>query len=235
MWIIPPIGAILSVLVVRHRLQQILVIAAVASGACVKQLPPAPTPPAVAPHLDAVPPPSPGQGRLIVDVVDGPAPVQRVQMVPRQDMRNGHSTFRFSETPEVMCAHAPCYSDVALGNVLLGFPVIGRPSDLEIELVHVGPDPSVYRRSLSVYTDNTGGLRTFGILATTFGGISATTGTVLLPVGLARDNSGLTTAGGITLGAGALLLAVGIWALRTDSPTFRPGSSNHFPLGAPTP
>jgi len=28
------------------------------------------------------------------------------------------------------------------------------------------------------------------------------------------------------------LIAFGIWAIRHDAPTYRPGSSNHFPLDA---
>ncbi|HEY6039727.1 MAG TPA: hypothetical protein VIV58_35845, partial [Kofleriaceae bacterium] len=69
-----------------------------------------------------------------------------------------------------------------------------------------------------------------GIIATSLGGASAITGTVLLPIGLSDGNNSLTTAGAITLGGGALLMALGIWAIRTDAPTYRPGSINHFPL-----
>jgi hypothetical protein len=101
---------------------------------------------------------------------------------------------------------------------------------MEVELVNVGPEPSVYRRSLSIYEDRTGGVRVFGIVMTAVGGASAITGVALLPIGLSRDNDGLAAAGAITLGAGAALLALGIWAIRHDAPTYQPGSSNHFPL-----
>src|SRR5262249_45177954 len=106
----------------------------------------------------------------------------------------------------------------------------GNSDMTDVELVHIGPETSVYRRSLSVYEDHTGGMRVFGIIATSVGGASAITGTALLPIGLADGNTGLRNAGAITLGAGAVLLAIGIWAIRADAPTFRPGSSNHFPL-----
>ncbi len=173
-------------------------------------------------------------GRLVVDVVEGPAPVQMIKMeAAQQTNARGRVSFRFSEVPATLCAHSPCATDHQLGNVLLGFPVIGKDS-LEVELVHVGPDPSVYRRSLSIYEDNTGGTRIMGIIATSVGAAALITGTALLPIGLAKDNSGLTAAGGISLGAGTLLLTLGILAIRADAPTFRPGSSNHFPL-APTP
>ena len=80
-------------------------------------------------------------------------------------------------------------ADVAAGNVLLGFPVVGR-SAMEVELVNIGPDPSVYRRSLSIYEDRTGTTRVLGIIATAVGGASLMTGAVLLPIGLARDSGG---------------------------------------------
>lgn len=211
-----------------------LVTAWVAAG-CVKQLPPAPAPAAVAPPMPAMPPPPGGHGRLVVDVVEGPTQVQRIRMNAEQhDVGKGRVGYHLVETPEPLCATSPCVSDLPVGNVLLGFPVIGNNAT-EVELVHIGPDPSVYRRSLSIYTDNTGAERVLGIIATSLGGAAAITGTVLLPVGLARDNTALTTAGGITLGAGALLITLGILAIRHDAPTYRPGSSNHFPLAPANP
>lgn len=204
--------------------------------ACVKQLPPAPTPETVAPPIQAAGPPPSGHGRLVVDVVDGPTPVQRIRMASKQvDNGHGRVSHRFFESPEVLCAASPCIADVPAGNVLLGFPVLGDPRSMEIELVHVGPETSVYRRSLSVYEDRTGGVRVFGIVTAAVGASAAITGTALLPIGLSDDNHALATAGGITLGAGVALLSLGIWALRHDSPTYRPGSSNHFPLDSASP
>lgn len=202
-------------------------------SACVKRLPPAPIPEPIAPPVQTAGPPPEGQGRLIVDVVEGPAPVQRVRIDARQrDHGGGRYTYSLVEVPELLCPAAPCIRDVPRGNILLGFPVIGEDT-LEVELVHIGPEPSVYRRSLSIYSGGTGGLRIFGIIGTSVGGAAIATGAALLPIGLAKDNGGLTTAGAISLGAGSALLALGIWAIRRDSPTYRPGSSNHFPLAAP--
>lgn len=207
-------------------------LAALAGGpsACVKYLPPAPPPPPVVPRVEAPAQPA-GTARLVVDVVEGPAPVQRVRIRPEpSDNGQGRLAVRLVEAPEPLCASTPCVADLPRGNILLGFPVLGDPSATEVELVHVGPDPTVYRRSLSVYDGRTGGLRVFGILGTSIGGASLITGTTLLPIGLAKDIGGLTLAGGISLGAGAALLALGIWAIRHDAPTYRPGSSNHYPL-----
>lgn len=199
--------------------------------ACVKQLPPAPTPAAVAPPVQAPTPPAEGHGRLIIDVVDAPVAVQRIRMESKPVEREGHTAYRFFESPSVLCPRVPCVTDVPAGNLLLGFPELGDRGETEVELVHVAAgETSVYRRALSIYTDDTGGLRVFGIVSTSLGGAAAMTGVVLLPIGLAKDIDGMSIAGGITLGAGALLLAFGIWAINHDAPTYRPGSSNHFPL-----
>jgi hypothetical protein len=183
----------------------------------------------VVPRIDAAAPSGDG-ARLVVDVVEGSAPVHRVHMKPEQtDNGQGGVSFRFVEAPELLCA-TPCVADLPRGNLLLGFPVLGDPSALEVELVHVGPEPSVYRRSLSIYDGRSGAGRVLGIIGTALGGTAVMTGAALLPIGLAKDLDGLTLAGGISLGAGAALLALGIWAIRHNAATYRPGSSNHFPL-----
>jgi hypothetical protein len=207
-----------------------LTICVLALVGCVKQLAPAPIPEPRPPTVTAGTAAA-GTGRLIVDVVDGPAPVTRVRMEATPSPNpQGLPTVRFEQTPTELCPAAPCVTDVPIGNVLLGFPVIGDEGALETELVNVGPDPSVYRRSLSVYTDNTGATRILGILATSIGAASAITGTALLPIGLSKGNDGMTLAGGVTLGGGLALVVAGILMIRADSPTFRPGSSNHYPL-----
>jgi hypothetical protein len=221
----------LIILVINRFAQPVGGIAAVAvlGAACVKHLPAAPTPEPIVPPIaaSATPPPD-GVGRLVIDVVDGPMMVHRVHMrgqpVAGDD---GRVRFRFSEEPQPLCQPSPCITEMPSGNVLLGFPVIGK-SSLEVELVHIDPGTTVYRRSLSLYQDSTGALRTMGIIGTSVGGAAAVTGVVLLPLGLAEDSDGLTMAGGISLAAGTLLLTWGIWAIRKDAPTFRPGSANHF-------
>ena len=202
----------------------------VAASGCVKQLPPAPIPPPVAPPVNAPAPPPGGHGRLVVDVVEGPFAVNTMRQQPREQQdAQGRRVYRFFEVPEILCPQTPCGVDLPQGNVVLGFPVIGN-DDLESELVHIGPDPSVYRRSLSIYADNTGATRVLGIIGTALGGAAIVTGTVFLPIGLSRDNSTMTAVGGISMGGGALLLTAGILMMLADRPTFRPGASNHFPL-----
>lgn len=202
---------------------------------CVKRLPPPPMPAEVIPaQVQASAPPAAGTGRLVVDVVEGPAPVQRVHMDPQPiTTSTGRTTFRFDEKPTLLCEASPCISDMAPGNVLVGFPVIGDRDAWETELIHVGPETNVYRRSLSVYNDGHPGMRVLGIIMTSVGGASLITGTTLLPIGLSKSSGGLTTAGAVTLGAGALLLTVGILTIRWGSATYRPGSVNHFVIGGP--
>lgn len=114
------------------------------------------------------------------------------------------------------------------GNILIGFPVLGCRPAIDFDLVHVGPDPSVYRRSLAIFEDDTGAEKIVGIVAASLGAAAAITGMVLVPSGISKDNRTLTEAGGITLGAGALALTVGLLMVRHDSATYRPGSANHF-------
>lgn len=205
-----------------------LAVALATTAACVKQLPPAPTPQPIAPPVATGAPPA-GQARLVVDVESGPAPVQRVEIgaEPIQDAI-GRTSFHLVEAPHELCPASPCVLDVAPGNVMLGFPVTGDTNRFEYEIVHADPGTTVYRRALSHYEDRTGALRTMGIIGTSVGGAAAATGIVLLPIGLAKDMDGLTAAGGISLGVGAALIAFGIWAIRRDAPTFRPGASIHF-------
>ena len=200
----------------------------VALAGCVTRLPPPPPPPAVVPQvIQNAPPPAAGQGRLVVDVVDGPAPVQRLGMDPQAiQTSKGRPAVRFFETPRVLCPASPCVTEMAPGNVLLGFPVIGDNDSTEVELVNVGPETSVYRRSLSQW--HQGDTSLFGILMTSIGGASLMTGSALLPIGLAQGNGGMTTAGALTLGGGALMLVLGIWRLRATASTYRPGASFHF-------
>jgi len=199
---------------------------------CVKRLPPAATPPPLVPaQVEASAPPAAGTGRLVVDVVDGPAPVQRVRMDPQPvTTPKGRTAYRFDEKSDVLCQASPCIADLAPGNVLLGFPVRGAPNDLETEMVFVGPQTNVYRRTLSEYHEGHPGV--YGILMTSLGGTAMMAGSVFLPIGLAKDIGGMTTAGAVSLGAGVLALTLGIIALRHNASTYRPGSMLHFTLDA---
>jgi hypothetical protein len=187
---------------------------------CTKNLPAAPTPaPLIPPQVEASAPPAAGTGRLVVDVTDGPAPVQRVRMDPQPiTTATGRGAYRFEEKSSELCSAAPCIADLSPGNVLLGFPVF------------VGPQTNIYRRTLSEYRQ--GGSNVYGILMTSLGGTALMAGATFLPIGLAKDIGGMTTAGAICLGTGTLALVLGIVALRNNASTYRPGSMLHFTLDA---
>ena len=202
--------------------------------ACVRHLPPASTPEPRQPAIALSVPPAEGRGRLVIDVTQGQSVVHRVRMEPRQiDDEQGRARLWIVELPEPLCTANPCVVEPPLGNMVLGFPVAGDPAALDLELIHVGTEPSVYRRTLSRYEDKQQGATTvLGIITTSLGGASAITGIALLPIGLSGDNDDLAIAGGITLAAGAVALALGILAIRADADTYRPGAANHFSLSS---
>lgn len=197
---------------------------------CNRQLPPAPTPKAVAPDVAPAAPRAEGEGQLIIDVVDGPTQVQRIRMQATSVTdEQGRTRYEFIESPEILCAATPCVVNLPVGNVVLGFPVVSSPGSMDVELVHVESEATVYRRALTFHKPRQRGPgRTLGIVSTAFGGTAMAAGAALLPIGLAKDVDGLTLAGSISLGAGTALVAVGIWAMWGSSSTYRPGSAIHF-------
>jgi hypothetical protein len=213
------------------RFARSLYVAAVAvTSACTRQLAPAPIPSATMPVVHITGPAAAGMGRVIVDVPEGPVPIYIARMEARQqDNGTRRPTFRFFDLPPALaCKDTPCVIDVPPGNILIGFPVLGCRPAIDYDLVHVGLDASVYRRSVAVFEDDTGAEKILGIIAASLGSATTITGVVLLPVGASKDNKELAIGGGITLGAGALLLTAGILMIRQDSATYRPGSANHF-------
>jgi hypothetical protein len=208
----------------------------VMTSACTRQLAPAPIPNASMPVVHVLGPPAPGNGRLIVDVAEGSVPVYRGRIeARRQDHGAQHPTYRFFDLPdEMVCKGTPCVIDEPPGNILIGFPVLGCKPAIDYDLVHVGLEPSVYRRSLAIFEDETGAERIVGIVGASLGAAASITGSILLPMGISRDNNQLTVGGGVTLGAGALVLTAGILMIRHDSATYRPGSGNHFEASTST-
>lgn len=211
-------------------------VACVFAVACVQELPPAATPDRVVPTIATVTTPAEGQGRLVIDVVDGPTAIDRIQMEPHPIKDEaGRESFQFWESTSRLCETTPCVVDLTPGNILLAFPIVGRDNAVETELVHVGADPSVYRRALSHY-DPPGGTYVLGIVGTAIGGMTLIPGLVFLPLGLAKGNDGFTIAGAITLGVGSVLTAVSILGIVADPPSRQAGASVHYPLAPdPTP
>jgi hypothetical protein len=196
------------------------------SVSCVHVLPPPPTPgPVQVPRLEA--PIPPGQGRIYIDVVDGPTNVRVVNWVSVQVTLNDFAYDDSVLETKAEC-RTPCVLDLPLGQELFAFPMRGS-RQAEVDDVSVSPTPSLYRRALGSRRSGGAGF-VLGVLGTTFGGISLATGASLLPVGLATGQSGLTTSGAITLGVGAVLTTLGIWAI-VENPAFvQPGAGAQYDI-----
>jgi hypothetical protein len=219
----------------RHAIGAALLLAGFASGCPTTQLPRAATPQHVVPDVDLSAPPPEGYGRLIIDVVEGPSYVQQVRMNPESfEGADGRPSYEIRESYEDLCDTTPCVLDLRPGNIILGFPVIGDEAGLKIDLVHVGSDTSVYRRSLDIYDPRKGGPYKFGIFSAAFGASAVIVGLPMVPVGFSDGRYGLGTAGAVTLGVGAALMALGIRLIKVHSPTHRPGNWTHYPLSVET-
>lgn len=208
-----------------------LLLSVIFLSACTNRLPAAATPERVVPDVDVASPPPEGHGRLVIDVVEGSHRVERVRMKPEEMQgEDGRVSYELRETYEDVCDATPCVLDLEPGNIILGFPVIGDENAVKIDLVHVEPETSVYRRSLAFYDEGKGGGYTFGIVSAAVGASSLIAGLPMLPVGLLDGKRGLAIAGGAALGVGAALLWLGTWLIKKNSPTYRPGSWTHYPL-----
>jgi hypothetical protein len=198
------------------------------AAGCARQLPPPAIPPPGAPAL-TLPQLDKERGRVVVDVVDGPTNVYRVDRAQADVRTIGTSEYASSTRGAQALCTSPCAVDLVPGRYTLGFPTRGTPTLLEIDDVDLGHSSVGYRRSLGQYERGGGGL-VLGLLGATFGGMAVITGLALLPVGLAADIDGMALAGGITLVAGAILTTLGILAIDAGRTTQQPGSAIRFAL-----
>ena len=208
-------------------------LAALAVG-CVREVPPAAMPDQVVPPMPASMPPVPArQGRVIIDVADGPVEVGRLvgtTVAIGVDKDVPIAATRVTTQP--LCT-TPCAVDLAPGRYELTFPTPGSPRRLEVAVVDVFAEPTIYRRALGRY-EPAGGLMVLGIVGTSLGGMSFITGAALFPIGLAQDpeedGNGFLYAGITTLIAGMVVTALGLWAISADPATTQRGSSTQFAL-----
>jgi hypothetical protein len=189
-------------------------------------LPPPATPGPLQPTRLEEPIP-PGQGRIYIDVVDGPTFVRWVDWVSVQVTLND-MVFDDEEIETKAKCRTPCVFDLPLGRQSLAFPIRGS-RQVDVDDVFVSPTPTLYHRALGSRRSGGAG-SVLGILGITFGGISLATGAALLPVGLANGQSGLTTSGAITLGVGAVLTTIGIWAVSENPSYVQPGVGAQYDL-----
>ena len=223
---------LLTVLSRAMRIAALSALLLVLCAGCARSLPPAATPQRIAPDISVDEPVSEGRGRLVIDVVDGPAQIYHVHARAQQLQDETGERWSFSEVPEELCV-SPCIVELPLGNAMLGFPIAGTDW-IQHDLVHISSEPAVYRRALARRDGPSAGYE-LAILTTVLSSLALVTGVALLPIGLAKGEDGVAFAGAITLGAGALLLPVGIWGTNEAAPVYQPGSWNHYPLaGSPS-
>jgi hypothetical protein len=139
------------------------------SAGCVHVFPPPPVPgPVTLPRFEA--PIAPGQGRVYIDVVDGPTHVRVVNPVSVQVPLGDQMFYEDTVLETVRECRTPCILDLPFGHQLLAFPMRGSRKE-EVDDVSVSPVPSMYRRALGSRRSGGAGF-VLGELGTTFGGIS---------------------------------------------------------------
>lgn len=204
-------------------------IALFASG-CVHTLPPPAAPDPVVPTVEARPL-ADGQGRVLIDVTDGPTNVYRwVSADAVVGMDKDVPIVASRVTSEVLCT-TPCVIDGPPGTYRLGFPFHGG-GGFDMAEVQILTEPTVYRRSLGTRRRGGGGLA-LGIVSTSFGGMSLACGAAFLPIGLTRDEGeggGFVIAGAVTLIAGAILTALGVWGIAASPTIEQQGAEIQFTL-----
>jgi len=213
------------------RMLVALVASSLLVSGCTRRMAPPAEPDPIPPPTQDLPPLAEGQGRVIVDVVDGPTEVHRAttrSIVVGIDKDRPIVVSRRST--EQMCV-SPCAVDLSPGRYTLAFPTPGGSGRFELDVVDVKTEPTVYLRDLGRYESAGAGLP-LGILGVVFGGAAMITGVTLLPVGVATDNDGMALAGGITLGSGAVLTTLGILGIALSPSLEQPGTGVQFPLEA---
>jgi len=199
---------------------------ALSAAGCIHAFPAVATPGPAEPAPSEAPVP-PGYGRIYVDVVDGPTQVQVVEVVEGTE-KVGDQDME-TETLEVQSVcRSPCVLDLKLGQHTLAFPMRGS-GGVDLADVTASSNPTIYRRSLG-WRQSGGAGFALGVLGAAFGGVSLVTGAALLPVGLAKDRSGLILSGEITLGVGALLTAAGIWTIVKNPVSEQAGAGAQYAL-----
>jgi hypothetical protein len=205
-----------------------IALAAACGAGCVHTIPPPATPEETVPSVETRPL-EPGQGRVVVDVTDGPTEVHHfVNTETVVGMDKDVPIVASAVTSELLCV-TPCAIAGPIGRYDLAFPIRGG-GHFDIAEIDNQAETTVYRRTLGSRR-SAGAGQVLGILGTTFGGMSLVCGTVFLPIGLAADEGegeGFVTAGLVTLIAGAVLTAAGIWGIIADPAIEQPGSAIQF-------
>lgn len=148
-------------------------------------------------------PPASGNGRIYIDVADGPARVERLG----------------GPTPQLVCL-SPCWAELPIGHHDLRFILQKDPFRIDADVVKVFEQPLVYRRALGK-TEFKAGHKTVAVLGTIFG-LSLLSTAGLLAAGDSGPAGGLAIAGGVAT-------AVGVYFAFTGRTIHQPGAWNSWP------
>lgn len=195
-------------------------------------LPPTAVPRRVVPSVvSEVPPPSSGEGRVVLDA-DGAARVDEViQRSEATALPQVAGIYRGTvyvgpqRVTRPLCL-TPCAVNLAFGHHEVLFSVLDDPSRTSTGFINVGSSPSIARHAIGQTTSSPGGL--IGALVMGMFSIAGfVTGPVLLGFGddEARGRTGFVTAGWLTLGIGAALGAGAVALGLASRPTVQPGST----------
>jgi len=152
-------------------------------------------------------PPVGGNGRIYIDVVDGPARVERLA----------------GSVPELVCL-SPCWVDLPIGHHELRFVLQNDVRRSDVDVVKVFDQPVVYRRALG-FVDLNAVDKTLGLLA------FATGGSTLLTFGaiaIASDEDS-DVFGGFAI-AGGVLTALGVYFLYRGRTVVQQGAWTTWPV-----
>lgn len=201
----------------------------VISPGCVRELPPhRPSP--VVPEIDIpTQSPRPGNGRVVLEVVDGPATVMEIR----------HDVYQMSEEIPVgtsvverqdLCS-TPCVLERPLGRSTLRLTLQGDPSRNEVHSVTFSETSRVFLFALEERTERRG-LRLLAIALDGLGAMLAVAGGAVIGVLIAEheNDTSLIGVGSGLIGAGAVTLASGIVLHAVFPPQRRRGAVTSFPL-----
>lgn len=226
-----------------NALRYLVLIVAFAPG-CVRTLPPVAAPPRELPEMRTdVPEPAPGEGRVALDVVDGPARVDEV--VARSSSRASAVAVSSAGTVAVgdavaegaTTAHVcttPCLVNLPHGTHELIFTLPSGRADTAS--VMVGTRPTAYRRVLAIREQPLGRGEALAGFSMMMGGLAfAGIGFGIGPLFVSGNSSGLGVGLLVLGGVGVVLAAIGIPLLALHPADQREGAGVEWYLDTPAP
>ncbi|MGH7279940.1 MAG: hypothetical protein ACRELY_00325 [Polyangiaceae bacterium] len=206
------------------------------SAACVRTVPPPAAPPQELPKSVAnVPPEVEGEGRVVVDVTNGPARVDEV--LAQAASATSQGVVAYGEITRNVCLKTPCAVNLDYGQHNFRFVSTADDQHYSEAVVDAGRGDTIFRHTMGEHTSG-GAVHAIGGISAVLGGVGLLTGATLLGTGVLihsaatsddpNSGSGLTTVGAVTTGVSAALLALGIGLMVASPATNQEGASTEF-------